>query len=93
VFVFCCGVCVCVRVCVCDLVSVCVFFLRACAFAYFKVRFGVLKASFWRIALYGSCLWKRGGRGRGEGGGAEERIRDEGASTFRGRECSWGDRE
>jgi hypothetical protein len=60
----------CVRVCVCDLVSVCVFFLRACAFAYFKVRFGVLKASFWRIALYGSCLWKRGGRA---GGGGQRR--------------------
>ncbi len=56
------------------------------------VRFGVFKASVWRIALYGSCLWKRGGRAGGWGG-AEERIRDEGASTFRGRECSWGDRE
>jgi hypothetical protein len=36
----------------------------------------------------------RGAGGRAGGwGGAEERIRDEGASTFRGRECSWGDRE
>ncbi len=51
--VFWCVVCVCV----------CVFFFVLVHLRIFLVRFGVLKASFWLIALYGSCLCKRGGRG------------------------------
>ncbi len=58
-----------ILLCVCVCVCVCVFCVLV-HLGIFLVRFGVFKASVWRIALYGSCLWKTGGRG---GGGGQRR--------------------